>query len=83
MRRFRTIALATFGVIAFATLAGTRQSAEKGSNATKSPTEWKGIPTAGSQRPLVLSGSVPVEGVKGRFDHFASGKGRVRRRRGN
>jgi hypothetical protein len=33
--------------------------------------------TALAQRPLVLSGSVPVEGVKRRFDHFASGKGRV------
>jgi DNA-binding beta-propeller fold protein YncE len=27
--------------------------------------------------PLVLTASVPLEGVKGRFDHFASGKGRV------
>jgi outer membrane protein assembly factor BamB len=27
--------------------------------------------------PLVLTGAVPLEGVKGRFDHFASGKGKV------
>jgi DNA-binding beta-propeller fold protein YncE len=27
--------------------------------------------------PLVLTGSIPLEGVKGRFDHFASGKGKV------
>jgi len=27
--------------------------------------------------PMVLTGSVPLEGVKGRFDHFASGKGKV------
>lgn len=26
---------------------------------------------------LVLTGSIPLEGVKGRFDHFASGKGKV------
>jgi DNA-binding beta-propeller fold protein YncE len=27
--------------------------------------------------PLVLTGAIPLEGVKGRFDHFASGKGEV------
>jgi DNA-binding beta-propeller fold protein YncE len=27
--------------------------------------------------PLVLTGTIPLEGVKGRFDHFASGKGKV------
>ena len=27
--------------------------------------------------PLILTATVPLEGVKGRFDHFASGKGRV------
>src|SRR5579863_1340220 len=27
--------------------------------------------------PMILTASVPLEGVKGRFDHFASGKGRV------
>lgn len=27
--------------------------------------------------PMVLTGSVPLEGVKGRFDHFTSGKGKV------
>jgi WD40 repeat protein len=30
-----------------------------------------------STPPLVLTGQVPLEGVKGRFDHFASGKGKV------
>src|SRR6202165_3034924 len=34
-------------------------------------------PAAESTPPLVLTGQVPLEGVKGRFDHFASGKGRV------
>ncbi|HWY76385.1 MAG TPA: YncE family protein, partial [Verrucomicrobiae bacterium] len=33
--------------------------------------------TAESTPPLVLTGQVPLEGVKGRFDHFASGKGQV------
>jgi DNA-binding beta-propeller fold protein YncE len=34
-------------------------------------------PAAESTPPLVLTASVPLEGVKGRFDHFASGKGKV------
>jgi DNA-binding beta-propeller fold protein YncE len=34
-------------------------------------------PAAESAPPMVLTGSVPLEGVKGRFDHFASGKGKV------
>ncbi len=32
---------------------------------------------AESTPPMVLTGQVPLEGVKGRFDHFASGKGKV------
>src|SRR5579864_411111 len=32
---------------------------------------------AESAPPMILTASVPLEGVKGRFDHFASGKGRV------
>jgi len=32
---------------------------------------------AESTPPMVLTASVPLEGVKGRFDHFASAKGRV------
>src|SRR2546427_3825779 len=34
-------------------------------------------PTAESTPPMVLTGQIPLEGVKGRFDHFASGKGKV------
>jgi DNA-binding beta-propeller fold protein YncE len=34
-------------------------------------------PLAESAPPMVMTGSVPLEGVKGRFDHFASGKGKV------
>src|SRR6266576_5664568 len=34
-------------------------------------------PTAEAAPPLVLTATVPLQGVKGRFDHFASGKGKV------
>src|SRR5216683_146403 len=34
-------------------------------------------PAAEAATPMILTASVPLEGVKGRFDHFASGKGRV------
>ena len=32
---------------------------------------------AGTTPPIVWTGAIPLEGVKGRFDHFASGKGKV------
>jgi DNA-binding beta-propeller fold protein YncE len=34
-------------------------------------------PAAEVAPPLILTATVPLDGVKGRFDHFASGKGRV------
>ncbi len=34
-------------------------------------------PAAAVAPPLVLTATVPLESVKGRFDHFASGKGKV------
>ena len=34
-------------------------------------------PAAETAPPLILTATVPLEGVKGRFDHFASGKGKV------
>lgn len=34
-------------------------------------------PAAESAPPLIMTATVPIEGVKGRFDHFASGKGKV------
>jgi DNA-binding beta-propeller fold protein YncE len=34
-------------------------------------------PAVDSAPPMILTASVPLEGVKGRFDHFASGKGKV------
>lgn len=33
--------------------------------------------TSEPERPLVLTEAIPLEGVKGRFDHFASGGGRL------
>jgi DNA-binding beta-propeller fold protein YncE len=34
-------------------------------------------PAAEAAPPMILTATVPLEGVKGRFDHFATGKGRV------
>lgn len=34
-------------------------------------------PTNEGTTPMVLTVSIPLDGVKGRFDHFASGKGKV------
>jgi DNA-binding beta-propeller fold protein YncE len=34
-------------------------------------------PAAEAAPPLILTATVPLEGVKGRFDHFASAKGKV------
>jgi hypothetical protein len=34
-------------------------------------------PAAEAAPPLILTATVPLEGVKGRFDHFATGKGKV------
>ena len=34
-------------------------------------------PAAETGPPMILTASVPLEGVKGRFDHFASGKGKI------
>jgi len=75
--RFSVAALATFAIFSVVTLPGAEQSAQKKSPAKISSTETQKDTTGGSKRPLVLSGSVPLEGVKGRFDHFAFGQGRV------
>jgi len=44
---------------------------------TQTTTPASAPPAAEVARPLILTATVPLEGVKGRFDHFASGKGRV------
>src|ERR1700736_583535 len=74
--RFSAASLASFAILAFATSRGAEQTAEKKSPAKISSTGTQKS-TGGSKRPLVLSGSVPLEGVKGRFDHFAFGESRV------
>jgi hypothetical protein len=64
-------------IFAFAMSVGAQQSANESSTPTKSSA---GIPKGAatvSGRPLILSGSIPMEGVKGRFDHFAAGQGQV------
>ena len=75
MKRFLAFALGA--AISFAMLAGAQQAADKNSATKESGKRGKQNATALAQRPLVLSGSVPMDGVKGRLDHFASGKGRV------
>src|SRR5258707_3685753 len=44
---------------------------------TQSTAPASAPPAAAVAPPLILTATVPLEGVKGRFDHFASGKGRV------
>ncbi len=65
-------------IFAFAALVNAQQDARKKSTAaTKSSPGGPKSAATESARPLILSGSVPMEGVKGRFDHFASGQGQV------
>ena len=77
MKKFLTAALGASAVISFAALLGAQQGTEKSSATKRGAKEGKESATTIRQRPLVLSGSIPLEGVKGRFDHFASGQGRV------
>ena len=53
-------------IASFAALPGAQKSAT-------APTRAATLPT----RPLVLTETIPLEGVKGRFDHFASGGGQL------
>jgi DNA-binding beta-propeller fold protein YncE len=77
MKRFLTAGLGVFVLTSLAAVAGAQQAGEK-----TMPTET-GVRNAKessgplAQRPLVLSGAIPMDGVKGRIDHFASGNGRV------
>src|SRR3984893_8867503 len=78
MKKVYGVCLALTLTAAFATLVGAQQDAKK--NATPAAKSSAGSPKSAateSARPLILSGSVPMEGVKGRFDHFASGQGQV------
>jgi len=66
MQKFRC---AIFLLAIVATIGGCKNS-QPAASATAPP-------TADVPPPMILTASVPLEGVKGRFDHFASGKGRV------
>src|SRR5580700_4719865 len=61
------------GIGCLITLAITSISCNKSQPAAPASTP----PAAESAVPMILTASVPLEGVKGRFDHFASGKGKV------
>jgi hypothetical protein len=76
MKRFPVV-LSALVIVSFATLARSQQDTQQNSAQASVPKEGKESANALAQRPLVLSGAVPMDGVKGRFDHFASGKGRV------
>jgi YVTN family beta-propeller protein len=77
IRRSAAAALATLAVFSVTTSWGAEQTAQKKPAAKVGSTEAQKSTASGSKRLLVLSGSVPLEGVKGRFDHFAFGQGRV------
>jgi hypothetical protein len=77
MKRGCSICFALALLFVYATLVGAQQGARKSSTATKSSAEGPKSAATERERPLVLSGAVPMEGVKGRFDHFASGQGQV------
>src|ERR1700693_3467220 len=55
-------------------LLGITLTACQGQQATAPPASQ---PAAEAAPPMLLTATVPLEGVKGRFDHFATGKGKV------
>src|SRR3979411_2954856 len=77
MKKVYGVSLAMTLIAAFATLVGAQEEAKKNSTAAKSSAGSPKSSATERARPLILSGSVPMEGVKGRFDHFASGQGQV------
>jgi hypothetical protein len=77
MIRFSGAALATLAIYSVTTSWGAEQTDQKKPPTKANSLEAQKGTASGSKRPLVLSGSVPLEGVKGRFDHFAFGQGRV------
>jgi DNA-binding beta-propeller fold protein YncE len=70
MKRTKNIPLALTLTLAFGTLVGAQQSLKKSSPVQKST-------TSSGEKPLVLTEAIPLEGVKGRFDHVGSGAGRL------
>jgi DNA-binding beta-propeller fold protein YncE len=72
MKKLSGICFALASVAAFAALAGGQQSAPK-----PKPSTAPRPAAAASERPLVLTEAIPLPGVKGRFDHFATGGGKL------
>jgi hypothetical protein len=66
MKQFCAGCVAVTLILAFAT----RMRAQTNAAASKSATPER-------DKPLVLTEAIPVENAKGRFDHFATGKGRL------
>ena len=78
MTKYSVICLVLVLSAAFTALSSAQQNPEENSTAAaKSPAGVTKSSATERARPLILSGSVPMEGVKGRFDHFASGQGQV------
>jgi hypothetical protein len=65
MRRTIGISLGLGLVAAFAGLATAQQNAPAAGMAVE------------REQPLILTEAIPLEGIKGRFDHFALGRGRI------
>ena len=74
MKKFCGVCIELTLIFAFTT----ELSAQRNSTAPKNATT-SGQNSEASERdaPLVLTEAIPVENAKGRFDHFASGKGRL------
>ena len=68
MKNLLAGSLALAAVAAMATTSGAQKKAA-GDAAKSAPAQ--------SAKPLVLTEAIPLEGIKGRFDHFASGGGRL------
>lgn len=66
MNKLRGTCLALTLIAACATCMNAQKSASAQKTAAAEP-----------ERPLVLTEAIPLEGVKGRFDHFATGGGRL------
>jgi len=77
MKKVCSISFVLTLVLAFAGSGGAQQSAKKGPTAAKNSAGGPKSAATEGAKPLILSGSVPMEVVKGRFDHFASGQGQV------
>src|SRR5438445_11321960 len=70
MRRVYGVCSTLMFIAVLATLTSAQQNAKKNSTTQKSSATERA-------RPLVLTETMPLEGVKGRFDHFAAGGGRL------